>query len=169
MGILNVLFRNFSLRSRTRKPTDRVPYPVDFRGALAHRLEVCTACGTCAYVCSPTAIVLQRQVGGVEWRYDAGRCTYCGRCVEYCPTRALSFENEAGRPVSSRDQQLTVDLVAFQHCERCGAELIPMPPETLVRLYRTPEGAAEAADLHRLCDRCRSYRTGERVKSGLIR
>ena len=167
MGILNILSRNFGRRSRTRLPADRVPYPPDFRGELAHRLEVCTACGTCAYVCSPTAIVLKKEENGVEWRYDAGRCTYCGRCVEHCPTRALSFENHAGRPVTDRAQQLTVDLVAYQHCTRCGAELIPMPPETLVRLYRSPEGAADAAEMHLLCDRCRSRAVSERIKSGL--
>ena len=167
MGILDILSRNFSRRSRTRTPADRVPYPPDFRGELAHRVEVCTACGTCSYVCSPTAIVLQKEAGGVQWRYDAGRCTYCGRCVEYCPTRALAFENHAGRPVSQREQQLTIDLVPYQHCARCGAELIPMPPETLVRLYRSPEGASEAAEMHRLCDRCRSRAVSERVKFGL--
>ena len=169
MGILNVLSRNFWRRSRTRKPADRVPYPADFRGELAHRLDLCTACGTCSYVCSPTAITFVSEADGIVWRYDAGRCTFCGRCVEYCPTRALSFNPKAASPVARREQQLTNDLVPYQHCERCGAQLIPMPPETLVSLYRSPEGAAQAAEMHRLCDRCRSRLASERVKSGLKR
>jgi hydrogenase-4 component H len=167
MGILNILSRNFGRRSRTRKPADRVPYPHHFRGELVHAVELCTACGTCAYVCSPGAIRLEGDDGGVMWRYDAGRCTFCGRCVDYCPTRALSFANHAGPLAATRAEQVTADYVENQHCQRCGAVLIPLPPESLLRLYRSPAGADEAAALHRLCPSCRSRLASERVKSGL--
>src|SRR5512147_1592227 len=105
MNIFEVILHNFTLRPRTRKPEDRVPFPKGFRGELAHRVELCTLCGTCAYVCSPGAIQIERNQENGTWNYDAGRCTFCARCAEYCPTRALSLETQPVRLFGDRTRQ----------------------------------------------------------------
>lgn len=168
MSIFNVLRRNFGNKSRTRKPDDTVPCPEGYRGVLLHDTSLCTVCGTCSYMCSPRAITQDREEEGGQWMYDAGCCTYCGRCVEYCPTQALHFENRMGPIAASRGAQITVHFVEYQHCERCGANLIPLPTETLLRLYRDPQGAAQVADMNRLCERCRSRKTSEQFKASML-
>ena len=167
MGILTVLTRNLRKGSRTRRPADRVPYPKDFRGALVHDLERCVGCGTCSYVCSPGAIVVDREPESASWTYDAGRCTSCGRCVDYCPTRALSFAALPNSIAAKRFEQLTMHEVEYQPCARCGTPITPIPVETLLRLYHHPESAQAAAELNQLCERCRGRRMGELVKAGL--
>jgi ferredoxin len=164
MGILDILTHNFANRSRTRKPKDTVPYPQGFRGALSHQLDLCTACGTCSYVCSPGAIAQDKEDAGINWRYDAGRCTYCGRCVEYCPTHALTFENNASPLAHQRAEQQTLHFVEYQHCAQCGAPIIPIPAETRLALYHSAESAGQTAEMYRYCERCRSKIMSRRMK-----
>ncbi|HVN53085.1 MAG TPA: 4Fe-4S binding protein [Anaerolineaceae bacterium] len=167
MNIFNVLLHNFTLRPRTLPPEDRVAYPEGFRGELGHQAELCTLCGTCAYVCSPGAIHLEKGPEAGAWNYDTGRCTFCGRCAEYCPTHALAL---ATRPVGlfeERAVQQIEHVVAYQHCTRCGATILPLPAETLVRLYHNPEAAQEAMKANRLCPKCRGYVESQRFKLGL--
>lgn len=167
MNIFQIIFFNYSQHSRTRTPENKVPYPVDFRGELAHKASECTLCGTCTYVCSPEAITIKRGEEDCVWEYDGGRCTFCGRCVEYCPTNALSFLNQCAPTVNTRLAELTTHLVEYQHCKRCGAKILPIPHETLVRLYHSEEAAQHALNVHELCERCRSRVQSEALKSGI--
>jgi formate hydrogenlyase subunit 6/NADH:ubiquinone oxidoreductase subunit I len=167
MNIFEIIFHNFSLQSRTRTPENNVPYPQDFRGELAHKATECTLCGTCTYVCSPGAITLEREEDNGFWEYDGGRCTFCGRCVEYCPTHALSFLNQCAPTVNTRSDELTTHYVEYQHCKRCGAILLPIPYDTLVRLYHSEEAAKSALQAHELCERCRSRVQSEALKSSI--
>ncbi len=167
MNIFQILFSNFSKQSRTRKPENKVPFPVDFRGELNHEASKCTLCGTCVYFCSPAAITIKREEESGLWTYDAGRCTFCGRCVQYCPTHALSFLSQSVPVASSRAQELTAHSVEYQHCTRCGAVILPIPFDSLVRLYHSEEAAAKAKDVHGLCERCRNRVQSQALKSGL--
>lgn len=167
MNIFNVILNNFSKKSRTRKPADVVPCPQDFRGELIHNLESCTLCGTCAYVCSPGAITQTHGESDGRWMYNAGQCTFCGRCVEYCPTKALSFLQHPVAVYAHTDDAKTSHWVEYQKCTRCGAPILPLPIETLVRLYHSEDAARQAQDIHLLCERCRGRVHSERMKSGL--
>jgi len=167
MNIFQILFHNFSQHSRTRKPENRVTYPVDFRGELKHKAINCTLCGTCVYVCSPAAITIEREKENGIWEYDGGRCTFCGRCVQSCPTGALSFLNQSAPTVHLRSQEQTSHYVEYQHCKRCGDEILPMPFDALVRLYHSEEAAAKAKEVHELCERCRNRVQSQALKSGL--
>ncbi|GAP20704.1 4Fe-4S binding protein [Leptolinea tardivitalis] len=168
MNILQIIFKNAGKQSRTRKPVDRVPFPVDFRGELTHDALQCTLCGTCTYVCSPAAIEITRDEGDMGyWDYDAGRCTFCGRCVEYCPTKALTFLQNSAPIVSMRSLERTSHVVEYQHCTRCGATIIPIPHETLIRLYHSEEAAKKATEVHNLCEKCRNRLHSQILKSGI--
>lgn len=167
MNIFNVLFGNFSKPNRTRTPKDVVPFPADFRGELLHDLTQCVLCATCVYVCSPGAITIEKGEESGSWEYDGGRCTFCGRCVEYCPTHALSFKSQSAPTVNERFAELTWHDVEYRHCTRCGALIIPLPHETLVRLYHSEEAARQAAQAHELCERCRSRVHSEAIKTGI--
>jgi formate hydrogenlyase subunit 6/NADH:ubiquinone oxidoreductase subunit I len=167
MNIFKIIFHNFSLHSRTRTPENKVPYPVDFRGELVHDATQCTLCETCTYVCSPGAIKIEREEENGNWVYDGGHCTFCGRCVDYCPTKALSFLNQCAPTVGSRSAEMTYHYVEYQHCKRCGAVILPIPHETLVRLYHTEEAAQHAMQANELCERCRSRVQSQALKSSI--
>jgi len=167
MNIFQIISRNFSLHSRTRKPEETVPYPVDYRGELVHDATKCTLCGTCTYVCSPGAIDVTREEEEGSWKYDCGRCTFCGKCVEYCPTKALSFLDHAAPVVKQRSEEYTFHIVEYQPCSRCGKPIIPIPFETLVGLYHSEDAAKKALTVHQLCERCRRRAHGEFLKSGI--
>lgn len=167
MNIFQILFHNYGNHSRTRKPENTVPYPADFRGELLHKATNCTLCGTCVYVCSPAAISIEREEENGSWDYDAGRCTFCGRCVMYCPMDALSFSEKSAPTVNSRSQEYTSHYVEYQHCSRCGAIIIPMSFDTLVKIYHSEEAANQARDLHQLCERCRNRVHSETLKASL--
>ncbi len=167
MNILQILFHNFGSHSRTRKPENKVPYPDDFRGELNHRADQCVLCGTCVYVCSPAAIEIDREEENGYWNYDGGRCTFCGRCVEYCPTHALQFANQSAPIVTQRSSEFKNHYVEYQHCKKCGRLIIPIPRETLVRLYRSEEAANHAMQLHDLCENCRRSLSSQLIKAGI--
>ncbi|BCY18175.1 formate hydrogenlyase complex iron-sulfur subunit [Leptolinea sp. HRD-7] len=167
MNILQIIFKNAGKQSRTRKPDNHVPFPVDFRGELDHNALMCTLCGTCTYVCSPEAIDISKEEDMGYWNYDAGQCTFCGRCVEYCPTKALSFKQNSTPIANSRSQEKTFHIVEYQHCTRCGATILPLAYESLVHLYHSEEAARKAVEVHKLCERCRNRLHGQFLKSGI--
>ena len=167
MNIFQILFHNFARHSRTQKPDNKVPYPIDFRGELRHKAVNCTLCGTCVYVCSPAAITIERDEENGTWEYDAGRCTFCGRCVKSCPANALSFLNQSAPTVDHRSAELTSHYVEYQHCKRCGALILPMPFDALVRIYHSEEAAKKAKEVHDLCERCRNRVQSQAIKTSL--
>jgi len=165
MGILSILSRNSARGSRTRRPDDRVPCPAGYRGMITHDATRCTACRTCAYVCSPGAIAFDAaDPRFVEWAYFAGQCTFCGRCVEYCPTRCLGFEDAMPPVTGDPSVHRTTHQVVYQPCTRCGQPVIPLPLQTLQALYEgsVPEGIAAQQGL---CQRCRQRATALRLQS----
>jgi formate hydrogenlyase subunit 6/NADH:ubiquinone oxidoreductase subunit I len=166
MGIFSILSRNSAQGSRTRQPEDRVPVPGRFRGAITHAASHCIGCGTCAYVCSPSAITIGQVEGRpAEWRYFSGQCTFCGRCVEYCPTLCLGFEETVVPVTLDLATQRVSHRVEQQACPRCGQPTIPLPLATLQSLH----GGELPEDLllqQRLCERCRGKISAQRLHSG---
>lgn len=163
LSILSILSRNSARGARTRRPEDRVPCPAGFRGPIVHEAARCTACQTCAYVCSPGAIEFGvADPWGVEWRYYAGQCTFCGRCVEYCPTRCLDVADAMPPVTGDPALHRTAHRVAYRPCARCGQPVIPLPRETLQAVYggTVPE---DVAALHELCPRCRQRSAAHRL------
>ena len=168
MNILTIISQNFRHGSRTRRPDAPVPFPEGFRGELFHNVDCCTACQTCAYVCSPGAITFAEGDGqSIVWEYFAGQCTYCGRCVEYCPTGALSFAQDAPAAVDQSDRLRLAHQIFYRPCSRCGQPVIPMPEPTLTRLYGDPL-PADIASLNQLCEKCRRRVAGEGIKNALL-
>jgi len=164
MDIWNLIRKNFVQRAHTRRPDDLVPVPENFRADLVHETNLCVACETCAYVCSPGAITFDRSLPGrAAWQYQMLQCTYCGRCVEGCPTGALAFGTTPQLLVHSLE--LTRHEIETSACTRCGAEMIPLPDAVLEKQYGVPV-PAEMAALNRLCTRCRKKVTSEAVKRG---
>jgi ferredoxin len=164
MGILKRITGNLFQPARTRRPDADVPFPDGFRGALLHDAGLCTACGACAYACSPSAIVVDTSSPDLAlWQYQLLQCTFCGRCAEMCPTGALSFEPQ---PAQSR-----AALLASRHsvprtpCARCGAPHTPLPRRLLEKTYGSPL-PGEVEQRSRLCERCRQKTFGEQIKRG---
>lgn len=164
MGIWKILTQNAGRGSRTRSPSDMVPSPEAFRGALQHSLDRCTGCQICAYVCSPTAISFKTcDQHSTVWGYFAGQCTFCGRCVEYCPTGALTFEGDAPPVTGDPAHHRLAHEVVFPLCPRCGRSVQPMPEALLVRLYKEPL-SREMQARQGLCERCRARTMAEALK-----
>ncbi len=164
MRILSILSRNSAHGARTKRPEDVVPCPSGFRGMITHDADRCTACTTCAYVCSPGAIAFDdADPSCVAWSYFAGQCTFCGRCVEYCPTRALSFEEAMPPVVRDQSAHRLTHRVPYRPCTRCGRPIIPLPPQILLALHG---GAAseELEAMRTLCARCRGRAAAGRLK-----
>lgn len=164
MNILNVLSNNFGKKPRTRQPDDVVPCPEGYRGTLKHDGTLCTGCQSCAYVCSPSAITFDKgDPTFIIWQYNAEQCSFCARCVQYCPTHALSIIPETPVVTGDRSKHHLADKVYYKPCERCGRPIIPIPAPTLAILYQD-HLTQEIEELNRLCDKCRSRRTSERIK-----
>lgn len=172
MGIFQILFHNSGQKIRTLTPADQTT-PEGYRGALVHDVSLCTGCGTCAYVCSPGAIHVDKNEGEAVWRYEAVACTFCARCAEYCPTQAITLTRLAPKTaVGERESLLTRHVVEKKPCERCGQPFIPLPVPVLARLTGHQPGAEiEAADdlprLYRMCEKCRARVTSQRFKESL--
>lgn len=172
MGILNILFHNSERKARTLRPADQTT-PEGYRGALAHDASACTGCGTCAYVCSPGAIQVEKQPGGVLWQYRAIACTFCARCAQYCPTQAITLARLAPKTaIGERESLITRHFIAQSRCERCGQPFIPLPVPVLSRML--PHGPSAPAEtpgdllaMYRLCEKCRARATSERLKDSL--
>ncbi len=167
MNIFHLILRNFSSQPRSLEPETPVDCPAGYRGELAHDASLCVLCGACVYVCSPGALRLEQGQGQGSWTYDAGRCCYCGRCVEYCRMSALSFIESPVRLVRKRQEERVEHRVPYQHCTRCGAEILPLPAEALARLLHTEKGAVVSPDDHPLCERCRQRAYSQLLKAGL--
>lgn len=164
MDIWRLISGNFLRAPHTRTPEALVPFPGGYRGELRHDSALCTACGTCSYVCSPSAIRLDRsQPEGVKWQYQMLQCTYCGFCTQYCPTHALSFKAQAQQPVFALEQ--TEHLIEYQACPRCGEAFIPLPQGMLDEMMGSSV-PQEMQDLTRLCERCRKKVYSANIKRG---
>jgi hypothetical protein len=66
--------------------------------------------------------------------------------------KALTFLQNSAPIVSMRSLERTSHVVEYQHCTRCGATIIPIPHETLIRLYHSEEAAKKATEVHNLCE-----------------
>ncbi len=175
MSILDILFRNSGQKSRTLRPADQST-PLGYRGALEHNVDRCTGCGTCAYVCSPGAIRVEKRADGVLWHYQAVRCTFCARCAEFCPTKAIRLTDQANPPtiaesttsaaavtVGALDPLVTEHRIDFRPCERCGQPFVPLPAPVLAQMTGR-EVDDGLAGLMRLCEKCRARVFSQRLK-----
>lgn len=169
MGILNIISKNLQNKARTRKPAEIVEYPLGFRGMLQHEADLCTACQTCAYVCSPGAIKFTDfEQTYITWEYFAEQCTYCGRCVEYCPTHALSFASVAPTVTTNVSDLALKDKIYYQSCTRCGKLIIVIPEPILREKYGEPL-PVDIAEREKLCEKCRKKVASEKIKQALTR
>lgn len=167
MGILKILQHNFGANSRTLKPADKVPFPISYRGNLQHETSRCTGCGTCAYVCSPSAIGIETNVPGIiTWQYKADQCTYCGRCAAYCPTKAIQLEQVPSEVVGDAEKLPTRHIVNYSTCTRCHKSFIPLPGAVLVEMYGDPL-PADIAEIRGLCETCRNKVTTAKLKNAI--
>jgi formate hydrogenlyase subunit 6/NADH:ubiquinone oxidoreductase subunit I len=167
MNILSLLSYNFGHKSRTRRPDNAVPYPTGFRGKLLHNIELCTACGTCVYACSPGAIKISNEEANIaNWDYTEDQCTFCGFCVQYCPTHALSFAQESPAPITQRIQHYLFHEIALQPCRMCGKPVQMIPEVTLEQLYGSPL-PAEIVETLGLCEQCRQELISKRFLNAI--
>jgi hydrogenase-4 component H len=159
MNILQMIMNNFKSGPVTLPFPERVLPAEGLRGLVENDLDVCVGCGTCAYVCSPSAITVKDQVRGYEWRYDPGQCTFCGRCVEYCPMKALSMQGERPPVYSQRSELVQVLSKDYPLCPECGQPARVLPEEVMASLYGDPLPEV-IAETRRLCQTCRQRATG---------
>jgi len=165
MIVWKLLTGNMFKKPHTRQPEALVPFPDKFRGNLLHDADLCTACETCVYVCSPSAITFDTSSPeSATWQYQLLQCTYCGACVNYCPTHALSFES-APQPQVFHELKFVRHTIPYQSCPRCGEKVIPLPHAALVEKYGSPV-TPEIEKFNRLCARCRKIVYSESIKRG---
>ncbi len=160
MNILQMILENMREGPVTLPFPERVIPAEGLRGLVQNDLERCIGCGTCAYVCSPSAITVSDHGKGYEWSYDPGRCTFCGRCAEYCPMGALSMEAERPPVYLERKELVQVLEKDYPLCRECGQPVHALPEETLTHLYGDPLPEA-IAETRGLCERCRQKLTGQ--------
>jgi len=91
-SIVRLLLNNLHEGSITLPYPERPPINGHYRGMVQNHPEECTGCGLCAYVCTSSAIKVQRVLDGFQWSYDPGQCTFCARCVQRCPKHSLEME-----------------------------------------------------------------------------
>ncbi len=158
MGMLTTVLRNMLRPARTRAPADMPAAPATFRGALTHDASLCTACGTCAFVCAPKAITFAEVPGkSVSWLYYIGQCSFCGLCRQNCPTQAIG--NAATVPLTMNsntgDGLRLESIIALKPCTRCGRAHIPYP-------------AAAAGPEKDYCPDCRQWAASERLRRAFL-
>lgn len=90
---------------KTDKPFEEM-LPERFRGELALRVELCSACLACARACPIECITIEvvkdpetKKRMMTRFDIDISKCMYCGLCSEPCPTAAIyhthKFEGSA--------------------------------------------------------------------------
>ncbi len=154
--MLTTVLRNMLRPARTRAPADMPAAPATFRGALTHDAGLCTACGTCAFVCAPKAITFEEDSGkSVSWLFYIGRCSFCGLCLQNCPTHV--FGNTATVPATMNsgtgDGLRLASVIALKPCARCGRAFIPFPAAELETGY---------------CPDCRQWATSDRLRRAFL-
>ena len=154
MGMLTTVLRNMLRPARTRAPADMPVAPATFRGALTHDASLCTACGTCAWVCAPKAITFAEDPGkSVSWLFYIGRCSFCGLCQQNCPTHAIG--NTEMVPATMNDgagDGLRLEsIITLKSCPRCGRAHIPYP-------------ASAAGPEQNYCPDCRRWAASEGLR-----
>ena len=92
MNIFTMLLGNFTRRPITLPFPQRPPAPAGYRGLVQFDPSRCIGCGSCAGVCTSSAIKFKGRRDTYQWSYDAGQCTFCGRCVEVCPSGAITMQ-----------------------------------------------------------------------------
>ena len=163
MGILDIVWRNFGHRARTRRPDDMPPRPPPFRGLIEQDVSLCTGCRACANVCSPKAISFtEEHQTGITWNFFAGQCSYCGLCVQYCPTHAITNRGKLP-PITGDQSQLKVaHEIKYHPCTSCGKPIIPIPAEALEQIYGGAVTDAEVAESI-MCQECRRKAASRRL------
>ncbi len=181
MDIWKLIVNHIQHSPTTLSLDESVPLPAGFRGELGHTGELCVACGTCAYACSPGAIRVERTSGTATWTYDSGQCTFCGQCVRFCPTQALDFTgarlaarylpaatpcNGTTSAVARDPGRTTRHVIQARPCPGCGAPVYPLPEVVLQRMFPS-DATALAEEWNGLCERCRARRHVEKMRTAL--
>jgi formate hydrogenlyase subunit 6/NADH:ubiquinone oxidoreductase subunit I len=109
MSIVRLLLQNLRGGVVTLPFPERPPIEGVFRGMVQNNPDECTGCGLCAYVCTSSAITVQRVLDGSQWTYDPGQCTFCARCVQRCPKHCLTMSGSRP-PVYSHHGELRESL-----------------------------------------------------------
>ncbi len=156
MSIFRVIAANLQRQPVTLRFPQRIAPPQAFRGTVHMDAERCVGCGTCAYVCAPSAISVTDGITHYEWDYDPARCTFCGRCADLCPTRALAMEVERAPIYRQVGALRQVIRLAYPLCPECGQPAQPVNDVVLARAFA--EITDEVRSWSRLCGRCRQRR-----------
>jgi formate hydrogenlyase subunit 6/NADH:ubiquinone oxidoreductase subunit I len=170
MNIFQVLLENMNGGPITLHYPERASTTEGFRGLVQNDPAGCIGCGTCAYVCSPGAIIVSDHGRSYEWEYDPGKCTFCGRCVDYCPVDSISQQSERPPVYLNRNELVQVLKLDYPLCPVCGQPAQPVNPRVLQRVFA--EVSPEILTWSRLCPRCRQNHRQpemERMLSGQIR
>ena len=165
MGMLTTVLRNMLRPARTRAPADMPVAPATFRGALTHDASLCTACGTCAFVCAPKAITFEEDPGkSVSWLFYIGRCSFCGLCQQNCPTRAIGNTETVPATMNSGtgDGLRLESIIVLQPCTRCGRAHIPFPQSL------TADSGSAAEPEKGYCPDCRQWATSDRLRRAFL-
>lgn len=166
MSMIRSLLGNLLAPVRTQAAAALPPAPAHYRGALTHEAALCTACGTCAYVCAPKAIRFVEHAGRtVSWTFYMGQCSFCGLCQQNCPTGAIGIR--AALPVTSLAAQgdgLRLDSrIAQVRCSGCGQLHIPLPAALQAELLADCLGGVSDAERD-CCPECRRRASSERLR-----
>lgn len=119
-------------------------YDLDESGSKVQR---CTACGTCARICPPQCIWIERArdpdtgkpvAKPASFMIDGDLCMNCGLCAEYCPFDAIQMDHNF--ELASRDR--SNDLLDLKKLSKPAAYYQRLYPEKYAR-----EEAARAAKM----------------------